>query len=220
MPATHARNAPNLRLRTPESTAKVLQAHFARHNIRVLLLAAGTLVAALAAWLLLYLVCRWMLGIAFAVADVRITRIPRGFTIVFGVAAVCAIVYAWVDNLLTPNDRPRDTKPVWDVISEFVLAIPRMSLAVGGTLGAWQRLNANDFRQAAALLHRLADEKRLPMSTVRLDIPDSKAALRILFGLQITQVIDVHRDESEFWLRLNALRPDALRLARESYADA
>jgi hypothetical protein len=58
------------------------------------------------------------------------------------------------------------------------------------------------------------------MSSVRLNIPDASAAMRILFGLQLTQVIEVQREGQEFLLKLNALRPDALRLTGESYADA
>ncbi len=209
-----------MRLRTPESTAKVLRAHFARHNVRVVLLAGGTLVASIAAWLLLYFVGTWLLVIGFAVFDVHLTRIPHGFRIVFIVAAICAIVYAWVDRGLTPNERPGDKKRPMEIFSEFVLAIPRMTLSAGGTLAAWQRLDAGDLRQAATLLHRLSEEKRLPISSVPLDIPDPDAMMRILFGLQLTQVIDVFRDGQEFWLRLNALRPAALRMAPQSYADA
>jgi len=220
MLASRTQNTPDLRLRTPEATARILRTHFARHNFRVLLLAAGTLLAVAAAWLLLYFVCTWLIVIGFAVLDLHYTRIPRGFPILFVVAAVCAVIYAWIDNLLTPNERPRDEKRPAEVVAEFLLAIPRMTLAIGGTLAAWQRWEAEDFVQAATLLHRLAHEKRLPMSSVRLDIPDASAAMRILFGLQLTQVIDVQREGQEFWLKLNALRPGALRLTGESYADA
>jgi len=60
----------------------------------------------------------------------------------------------------------------------------------------------------------------LPMSGVRLEIPDPAAATRILFALQIAQIIDSQREGQEFWLKLNPLRPAALRLTRASYADA
>ncbi len=220
MAAAPTRNAPSLRLRTPEATAKVLRAHFARHNVRVVLLAAGTLVAAVAAWLLLYFVCTWLLVIGLAIFDVHLIRIPPGFQIVFAVAAICAMIYAWIDRRLTPNEQPSDKKRPMEIFSEFVLAVPRMTLSSGGTLAAWQRLDDGDLLQAATLLHRLSEEKRVPMSSVPLDIPDPDAVMRILFGLQLTQVIDVFRVEREFWLRLSALRPAALRLAPQSYADA
>ncbi len=215
-----ASESPSLRILSPEQTARTLRRHFARHNRGVLTLALGTLCASLALWLILYGVSCWLLILAFAAIDRSDLGIPRGFAVVFAVAALCAIGYAWIDRRLTPNELPRDDKRPGEVVSDFLLAIPRMTLAIGGTLAAWQRLSDADLEQAAALLHRLAEATRLPMSKVRLEIPDPAAATRILFALQITQVIDAQRDGQEFWLKLNPLRPAALRLARGGYADA
>lgn len=221
MLASRNKNPPAIRLRTVESTAQTLRAHFARHNQRVILIAIGTLVASSAAWLLLYMIFAWLFVIVSAVFEAPSdTPFPRELAILFAVAGVCATLYAWLDRRLTPSERPPDKKPSTEILSDFILAVPRMTLSVGGTLGAWQRLAGDDFTQAAALLHRLSDQKRLPMSSVRLDIPDPDAAMRILFGLQLTQIIDVQREDQEFWLKLNALRPAELRLARQSYADA
>ena len=127
-----------------------------------------------------------------------------------------------IDNLLKCHDQAGAfiDKPAGEIIADFLLAIPRMTLAIGGTLAAWQRLSDPDLAQAANFLHRLAQATRLPMSGVHVEIPDPAAATRILFALQITQVIDAHRDGQEFWLKLNPLRPASLRLARGSYADA
>jgi len=211
---------PSLRLLRPEDTARRLRAHFARHNRRVLLFAAITLFGAAALWIVLYGVCCWLIVLGAAAIDLPLTRVPRGFSIVFAVAALCAVIYAWVDRQLTPNERPTDEKPAGEILADFLLAIPRMTLAVGGTLAAWQRLSDSDLTQAAALLHRLAEEKRLPMSGVRLEIPDPATAVRILFALQLTQVIDAQREDSEFWLKLNPLRPESLRFSRGLYADA
>jgi hypothetical protein len=217
-----ARNAnpPSLRLHGPDHTARMLRKHFAAHNRQVLMLAGGTLLAAAAAWTLLYLLSSWLFVVAISAAGLPYTHIPRGFVILFAVAALCAIIYTWIDQRLTPNERARDKKKPGELISDFLLAVPRMTLAIGGTLTAWQRLDNRDLAQAATLLHRLAEEKRLPMSGVRLDISDPDAVMRILFALQITQVIEAHRDGAEFWLKLNPLRPEALRLTPKTYADA
>jgi len=210
--------APTLRVRTPAGTAEILRAHIARHNRRVLALAAATLVAALAAWALLYFVSCWIMVLGFAIVDSPRTRLPHGYWLLYSVTALCAIGYAWIDQRLTPNARPRDNKHFLEIVMEFVLAVPNMTLAVGGTLAAWQRLSDEDLIAAADLLHRLGEEKRVPMSSVRLQIPDPEAAVRILFALQMTEVIDAHRDGNEFWLRLNALRPASLRMAPEGQA--
>jgi hypothetical protein len=217
----HARSSdpPSLRLLRPEDTARRLRVHFARHNLRVLLFTTITLLSAAALWIVLYGVCCWLLVLGAAAIEIPLTRIPYEFRIVFAVAALCAVIYAWIDRRLTPNERP-DDKRAGDVVADFLLAIPRMTLAVGGTLAAWQRLSADDLAQAAAFLHRLLEKKRLPMSGVRLEIPDPAAAVRILFALQITQVIDAHRDDNEFWLKLSPLRPESLHLSRGAYADA
>jgi hypothetical protein len=147
-------------------------------------------------------------------------RIPPGFPMVFGAVALSALAYAWVDQWLNPNARPRDELRLGEVIADFILAVPRMTLSVGGTLRAWQHLSGSELRQAAALLHWLAEEKRVPMSGVRLEIPDPETAMRVLFALQLTEIVEVHRNENEFWLRLNALRPKSLRAGREGFIDA
>ena len=209
---------PTIRVRTPAGTAEVLRAHLARHNRRVLLLAAGTLVAALAAWVLLYFVSVWILVLGISVSDLPSERVPHGLWLLYSVAALCAIGFAWIDQRLTPNARPRDDKSLYDIVLEFLLAVPNMTLAVGGTLRAWQSLSDDELLQAGELLHRLGSEKRVPLSGVRLQIPDPESAVRILFALQMTQVIDSHRDGNEFWLRLNALRPASLRMAQGDQA--
>jgi len=212
---------PKMRVRTAQGTAKVLRAHLAQHNRRVLALAIATLVAALAAWALLYIVCCWVLVLAIAIFDLPFARVPRHFLLVYVVAAVCGIGLAWIDQRLTPNARLRDSKTPWEIFMELLLAVPNMTLAVGGTLGAWLSLSNEELLGAAELLHRLGEEKRVPMSGVRLQIPDPDAAVRILFALQMTQVIEAYREENnEFWLRLNALRPRSLRMAREDSTPA
>jgi hypothetical protein len=210
----------SIRLISPEKTARILRRHFARHNFGVLTLALGTCCAAVALWLIVYGVCCWLLVLALTSIDRGELGIPRGFSLVFAVAALCAIFYAWIDRRLTPSEHPRDDKRSGEVIADILLALPRMTLAISGTLSAWQRLSDSDLAQAATFLHRLAEATRLPMSRVRLEIPDPAAATRILFALQITQIIDARREGHEFWLKLNPLRPAALRFARGSYADA
>jgi hypothetical protein len=219
-PAASSNEPPTVRVRTPAGTARVLRAHFFRHNWRVALIAVGTLVAAAAAWVLLYLAGYSLLLVALTTFDPEREAPPHGFGVLFAVAAVCALGYAWLDHRLTPSARPSDSKGIWDLVSEIVLVVPNMTLSVGGTLQAWQHLCETELREAAALLHRLAEERRVPMSGVRLQIPDPASAMRVLFALQLTDVIDVQREDNEFWLRLNALRPAALRLGRGEVQEA
>lgn len=220
MAASRGSDIPGIRIRTPAGTAKILRAHFVRHNCQVVLLAIATLIAALAAWALLYILCNWLISLAIAIFDLPYERVPDRFRILFLVAAVCGIALAWLDYRLNPNARPRDKKNLFEVLQEFLLAVPNMTLAVGGTLRAWQSLSDAELLGAAELLHRLGREKRIRVSSVGVDIPDADAAVRILFALQMIQVIDTHRDGNEFWLRLNALRPSDLRMSRGESASS
>jgi hypothetical protein len=220
MAASRNKEPLSLRLRTPEGTARVLRAHFRWHNLRVVALAAGTLFAAIASWVILYGICCWLLVLAIAVFELPFQRVPAGFLPLFMVTAGCAIGYAWIDQGLTPNARARDKKTIGEIASDILLALPRMTLAVPGTLRAWVRLNDAECLQGAELLHRLWEQKRVPMSGVRLQISDPATAARILFALQLTQIVDVQRDESEYWLRLNALRPASFRRAGEGRIEA
>ena len=220
VPLSQGKKAPPIvRVRTPEGTARVLRTHFTRHNWKVLGIAFGTLLASLAAWVLLYAASYSVLVFVLAVLDPDHEQSPHGFGVIFAVAGLCAMAYAWIDRRLTPNALPNDKKSPGELLAECILLVPRMTLSVGGTLGAWQRLDDADLTQAAALLHRIAEEKRVPMSGIRLEIPDPETAMRILFALQLTEIIEVRRDENEFWLKLNSLRPAALRLKREEFAN-
>ena len=206
---------PTLRIRTPAGTAEALRAHLAQHNRWVLVLTGATLVAALAAWALLYFVSIWMLVLSMATFDIPNAHIPHRFWILYLVTALCGLAIAWLDNLASPNARPADRKAAWEIFMDFLLAVPRMTLAIGSNLAAWQKLSEAELLEAAELLHRLGNEKRVPMSGVRLQISDPDAALRILFALQMTEVIDTFRDGNEFWLRLSTSRPSSLRMTGE-----
>lgn len=207
---------PRLRLLSPERTAAALRAHLARHNRRVLLLVIGTLLLVVGLWITLYAVCAWLLVLALTVLELPYTRLPRGLPWLFAVAGACAVGYAWLLRRLTPTERPSDDIKAGTVVADFLLAIPRLTLSVGGTLAAWQRLSLEEIDRGAELLCALAAEKRLPLTSIRREIPDPSAVTRILFALQITQIIDLQRIDGEFFLKLNPLRPPALRMTGAS----
>ena len=219
-PTKEGKQPPKLRLRTESGTARVLRSILFQHNLRVAVLAALTLIAAMAAWTLLYTGFSWAFVFAIAVFDPTRDSLPRDFGIVFVVAGACAVAYAWVDQRLTPNARPRDETGIGEVMTDVILLVPNITLAVAHTIRAWQCLTRTELAQAAALLHRLEEEKHVPMSGIRLQIPDPTSAMRVLFALQVTEIVELHRKENEFWLRLNALRPAALRSAHGNPAGA
>ena len=210
------RPAPTLRVRDEVSTARVLRTIFFRHNVRVVLLSLGTLVFAAAAWVLIYAFCSWLLLLFVTVTNPLRQTMPHGFDALFGLVAICSIIYAWFDQQFTANVLPSDKKGIGEIIVDIILAVPRTTLAIGGTLRAWQHLSDLELRQAAALLRRLDGERRVPMSSVRQEIPDPDVAMRVILALQLAEIVEVQRDDNEFSLRLNALRPAALRPGRGS----
>ena len=202
--------APGPRVFTVESTARALRREIIRHNLRVACIALFTLLVAAGLWVVLYAVCAWVILLFFVAVDSQHPALPRGFTVLFAVAAACSVAYAWVDRHFTPHSLPRDDKTSGEVITDFLLALPRITLTIWGTLRAALWLPASERAAAATFLHRLAAERRLPLHRVPVEIPDAPARFRILFALQILEVIDLHRDESEITIRLNSLRPRSL----------
>ena len=210
MPSRKPSAAPRLPVFTTESTARALRREIAWHNRRVALIALFTLVVAAGLWTVLYAVCAWVLMIGFVAAGSSRTSLPQGFDILFLVTAACAVGYAWIDRHFTPNELPRDDKSPGEIAADFLLALPRITLAIGGTLRAGLRLTRAECELAAAFLRRLARERRIPLHSVPLDIPGEPARFRILFALQILEAIDLRRDEAALWITLNPRGPHAL----------
>ena len=206
--------APAPRVFSVEGTARALGREIARHNLQVAGIALFTLIVAVGLWVVLYAVCCWVvLFFQTAVGTSRVA-LPHGFTLVFAVAAACSVGYAWLDRRLTPNDVPRDDKSPGEITADFILALPRITLAIWGTLSAAVSLTAHERDEAATFLHRLVRERRIPLHSVPLDITDATARFRILFALQLLEVIDLRRDERELWIRLNSSCPRGLGLPR------
>lgn len=214
MPSRKLPTAPGPRVFTIESTARALRREIAAHNFRVAGIALLTFIVAAGLWIVLYAVCAWLLLFGFIAVGTARTDLPRGFLILFVVAAACSLAYAWLDRRLTPNEQPRDDKAPGEIIADFLLALPRITLSVWGTLRAALWLSGPERLDAAAFLHRLADERRIPLHNVPLDLPDAPARFRILFALQLLEVIDLRRDEREILIRLHTSRPRSLGLAR------
>ena len=204
------RQVPGLRVFTVEDTARALRREIAAHNRRVALIALFTFAVAAGLWTVLYAVCAWVLMLAFIAVGSDRTTLPHGFTLLCVVTAACSIGYAWIDRRFTPNELPRDDKSAGEIVADFLLALPRITLAIPGTLGAWLRLSRAECEIAAAFLHRLAQERRVPLHSVPLDIAAEPMRFRILFALQILEAIGLRRDEHALWISLNPRGPRAL----------
>lgn len=202
-----SRDATAAEFTSPREVVATLRRELAGHNLRVLLLATLTAGAAALLWAVLYVVAQWLTLLFLTAAKGMDTPVPAEFPEVFTMAAAGLLVFAWIDRRLHPDDRPRDRRSSGEIALDFVLAIPRVTLAVGSTLSAWQQLTVVELTQAAELLERLGHERRLRLQSVPLEIPNDRQRERILFALQLVQFIDVQREDGDYWVKLNPLRP-------------
>jgi hypothetical protein len=209
-------SAPVLRIQKPEGTARILRAHLFQHNIRILFLAFGTLLLAAVLWLLLYGVACWLILLTISARGVSDAEVPRTFVRWFAVLALLSVAWVWLCRRLMPDERARDKKRTSEVISEFVLAIPRVTLSVFNTLSALRRLSAEESEQAAVLIHRLSDEGRIPLSSVPQELPNPRSRDRVLLTLQLMQIIDLQKSSRDWFVTLHAMRPKAFQFSRSA----
>jgi len=189
---------------------RALRAHFADHNFRVALLTLFTLVAAIALWFLLHAAMHWLALLAVTAVKGTEAHAPEFIDRFFWPAAAALLVLAWIDRRFRPDDRARDHRAAVEIVWEIILAIPRVTLAIGGTLSNWQHLDERELTSAAELLQNLAQDRKIALHSLPLEIPDDRLRLKVLFALQITQVIEIRRENRELWIALNPLRPAKL----------
>jgi hypothetical protein len=196
--------------KSPPDLTRALRSHLAVHNLRVAFLAALTLVAAAGLWYALRLAANWLSLLFVTAVQGTEARVPAAIENVFWFAAAALLAVAWIDRQLRPDDRPKDHKSVVEIVWDIVLAIPRLTLSVWGTLSAWLHLDGRERAEAVTLIERLSQERRIRLSSMPLEIPDARRRFKILFALQMVQIIDIRREDRELWVALNPLRPPAL----------
>jgi hypothetical protein len=190
--------------------ARSLRAHIADHNFRVALLTLLTLIGALALWFLLHAALHWLTLLAVTVVKGLDARAPAFVDQAFWIAAAVLLVLAWIDRRFRPDDRPRDHKSAAEIAWEILLAIPRATFAIGSTLSAWQNLAPRELTTAAELVDRLGHDRRMPLHALPLEIPNERLRLKILFALQLLQIVEIRREDRELWISLSPLRPASL----------
>jgi hypothetical protein len=206
--------ANTLRVLTPATTARVLRAHLVRHNLRVGSLAFGTLLFTIALWVILYGLAFWLTLLAVSAQGITETGIPPTFFFWFAAFALVSIGLTWLCRRSLRQEIARDKKTPWEVASEFLLAIPRVTLSIFSTISAWRRLSAAELDQAAAFIHRLSDERRMPLPSVPQEIPDARSREKVLLTLQIMQIIDLHKRDRDWFVTLHSSRPRAFQFDR------
>ena len=178
----------------------LLRRAFAEHNRLVILVAILALIIAAALWYLLYAALFCLAFLASPVFGGMNGHPPEAFPALFIYAAGLLVLLTWVAGKYSPNEVLKNDKSLLEIASEFLLIVPRATLAVWGNLSAWQRLSPDEIEMAADFLEHLDAARRIPLYHVALDIPNAGARMRILLALQLTGQIRVHRTDGEVWI--------------------
>jgi hypothetical protein len=172
------------------------------HNRRVFAFAALCAAGAVLAWTGLYGLVHWLVLLGGAITRGPYSTVPRGMPIAFLFIAAALLFSAWLDRRLTPNEVPPDDKSPREIAMDFLLALPRMTLAITGNLSAWQRLSASETSDAAIFMERLIAERRIPIHQTPLDLPDPESRDRILNSLMMLGLVELQHEGTTIWLRV------------------
>ena len=179
-----------------------LRGRFAEHNRLVILLAALTLLVTAGVWYLLFAVLYWLTFLFGSVVRGMDARPPDALPAFFIYSAGLLLLLTWFARKRLDNAMPKDEKTPGEIAMEFLLAVPRATLALWGNVSAWQKLDERELGLAAELIERIVDEERVPLHEVPVDIPDPRDRERILTALQLIDVLNVRQGEDAVWLTL------------------
>lgn len=98
----------------------------------------------------------------------------------------------------------------WHLFGDFVLLPVRVTLAVWGNLSAMRWLNREEIERAWALLHEIRDRGKAQVSALSLVEPDANRLFRLLTALQLTQLIDLHKGEQDWFYTVRGDQAESL----------
>jgi hypothetical protein len=173
-----------------------------QHNRAVLLFAVLSAAGAVLCWGVLYALSQWLTLLAITIVRGTYAALPTGFAIGFAGVAAALLFSAWLDRKVTTNDLPPDEKSPREIAMDFMLAVPRMTLAIGGNLSAWQRLTTDQLVEAAHLLERVSRERRVAMHEIPLELPDPHEREIVLNALLLLGVVEIQHADDGIWLRV------------------
>jgi hypothetical protein len=181
-----------------------LRKRFAAHNRLVVLVALLTLFVTAGLWFLLFAVLYWLAFLFTSIVHGADARPSDALPALFIYSAGLLLLLAWIARGHSKNEMPKDEKTPWEIATEFLLAVPRATLAVWGNLSAWQRLDRREMEIAAEFVEHLAAEGRVPLQQLPLHIPEARDQMRILLALQLIEAITVTRVEDTMWVAIRA----------------
>lgn len=166
-----------------------------------------TLIFTTVLWVGIYFLCYWLLIFKRNVFDQRIWETPPGFVEEYAITGLALMIIAWICDRFAPADRARDQRSKLELLFNIVMFLPRCTLSMLESFSAWVRLSRKDLTVASTLIAYLQRYRRVAIHELPLEIPDESTRKRVLFGLDIMQIVDVRRQDDVFWLTLSSLAP-------------
>ncbi len=179
-----------------------LRAHFVRHNLTAIALSAFSVAAAIVFWLLLYLAADWAVIFFLNVRDGVDAIAPLHFPLVFSAGALVLCLAATTLRWLQPHERVADREPFWKALLDTVLIAPRLTFAAWGNAAACRFLTKSEMTLAWRLLQKIAAERKINVQSVAVEIPDARAAERIVIALQIADLVYLKKTDEGFFLTM------------------
>ena len=115
--------------------------------------------------------------------------------------AASLVFSAWLDRKVTPNQLPPDEKSPREIAMDFLLAVPRMTLAIVGNLSAWLRLGRHEVQASAHLLERVLRVKKMPIHETPLEIPEPACRENVISALLLLGLLEIHKSDDGIWIR-------------------
>lgn len=186
-----------------------LRAHFFHHNLTALALAALSLAGAVVFWGLLYLGAYWLTLLASSMGGVD-AEMPAHFSLVFVAGAgALSLLAAWL-RWRSPHERVPDHQPLWRILIDLLLAVPRMTFAAWGNAAACCFLTETEMTLAWRLLQKIAAERKIDVQHVAVEIPDARARDKIVMALQIADLVYMKKTDEGFFLTMRGEKARAL----------
>lgn len=159
------------------------------HNRLVMLSSICSVFAVAAMWIFLYFAVQWALAMSATVMKGVDAVMPQDFRRTFALFAAGLLGAGWLARRFGFYRRVREDRSAGVVLLEMLLLPARATFAALGNLRNRLRLDEDDLQAATDLLVRIVRAGKLPATAVPVEIPGDSARERVLFALQLLELI-------------------------------
>ncbi|HWB58419.1 MAG TPA: hypothetical protein VG733_02965 [Chthoniobacteraceae bacterium] len=196
-----------------EDIPEVFREHIRRHNREALLLAVITFVAAVVLWTVCFVAIYGIIMLGLSAAQGTEAHFPRGYVAVFAGGALLLFAIALIMRKVRPGHLVVDHKSGFENFLDILLVLPRITFEVWGNLSALVFPTEREMHAAWALLQTMGERRgKIRVQELPLEIPKSLLRSRVVFLLQLAELVVVRNHHDGVWLALNG--EEARRLAR------